>query len=184
MQPEEFQRRLDARLKDKKIVFKAHQRYVLSYGADSLIWYVKEGVILPERNNADGSVIGTGIYGPGSLMGITAFNGDDGFISCIPLKDSVVIGYRWKELNQLILQDTEAHYYITKCLAKRFRLLMNMLELNCMHEVSARIKGFEALLSEFNDPEILNISDAIVAEFIGVHPSSVSRARSKEYRSE
>ena len=184
MKPEEFKKKLDASIRGVILKLKKHQRYMISFGGDGMIWYIQEGIVLAEKVNADGTFLGTGLCKPGELLGVTSYNKDNGIISCIPLKESTLVGYNFNSFRDLIRKDCDAHDYVTEYLARRFRFMMNMLELNSLHEVSARIKYFEGMLMKLNDPEIMNINDTIVAEFIGAHPSSVSRARSKEYRSD
>ena len=173
---------LSTKLEGRLLKLTKHMFYVLAYGADDVIWLITDGVVLAERNNADGTQIGCGIYGPGMLAGITALNGESGVFTCKPLKDTTVQAYRTKELIDLMQSDSELMMYIIQFLCGRFRFMMNSLEMNSLRSVPERIEYFERMLLLYDDPNLLDYGDNVVAEYLGIHPASISRARRKMHQ--
>lgn len=181
MTDSEFVKRLDTALEGRTLKLVKNIFYVLSYGKDDVLWVVTDGVMITERNNSDGTQIGSGIYGPSMIIGITALNGESGIVTCKPLKDTKVVGYSTKELLKLMNEDGEVMMHIVKFLCGRFRFMMNSLEMNSLRSVPERIKYFETLVKAFNDDELLGFGDNTVAEYLGIHPASISRARKQIY---
>ena len=161
----------------KKLNLKRNTNFVVPFGPDDVIWGIDEGIILTERNNNNGTLLGTGIYSRGMLLGITALNGDEGIITCRAIKHSTLIRFKTNDVVDLLKSKPELMMQMIKFLAGRFRFMMNYLEMNSLHNTDERIEYFENMLSKFDDRELLNISDAIIAEYLGMHPISVSRAR-------
>jgi len=184
MDNKEFMAVLEQKLKGRKLKLDTNNYYVLAHGADDVIWLIKDGIIITERNNSDGTKIGCGVYAPGMLAGITALNGESGVITCKPLKDTVVIGYRTKAFVELMESDIEITRYIIRFLCGRFRFIMNSLEMNSIRSVGERIEFFENTLRSFNDPDIFSFGDSTIAEYLGIHPASISRARRQTYKND
>lgn len=168
----------------KLLKAKKNDSYVLAYGASDVIWIVENGVIIPQRNNKDGTLLGTGIYNDGMILGITALNGENGIITCRALKDSTVMCVPTSDVISLMKSNPDVNEYIVGFLCNRFRFMMNLMEMNALHAVSERVQFFDDLLLSFNDPSLRNIEDKIISEFLGIHPASVSRARSEIYKKE
>lgn len=177
----EFVKRLEKECGGNVLKLTKHIFYVLSYGASDRLWLVIDGVIITERNNSDGTQIGCGVYGPGMLVGITALNNESGVITCKPLKDTTVMGIRTKDLLQLMREDHEISMYVVQFLCNRFRFMMNSLEMNSVRSVQERISYFEKMIQSFDDPELFDFGDNVVAEYLGIHPASISRARKQMY---
>lgn len=180
MTAEDFLRLLRDRLDGKTLRMKEKREYVLYYGRDE-IWVVANGVFISERNNDDGTQIGSGIYTKGSILGLNALQGNRGMVSCIALMESTVIGYRTSELLSLMRENFDVHMYITSYSIQRMMFLMKSLEMNSLRTVEEKIDYFDELLNRCCQPYPPNISDSTRAQFLGVNPTSISRARSKKY---
>lgn len=161
----------------KKLNIKCNANFVVPFGPEDVIWGIDEGIIITEKNNNDGTLLGTGIYSKGMLLGVTAFNGDEGIITCRAIKQSTLIRFKTNDVLNLLKSKPELMMQMIKFLAGRFRFMMNYLEMNSLHNTDERIEYFENMLSKFDDPELMNISDTVIAEYLGMHPISVSRAR-------
>lgn len=161
----------------KKLVLKRNASFILTFGYDDVIWGVEDGVILAEKNNNNGTLLGTGIYSRGMLLGVTSLNGDEGIITCRAIKKTTLIRFKTTDVIKLLKKKPELMMDMIKFLAGRFRFMMDYLEINSLHNTDERIEYFENMLSKFGDPELMNISDTVIAEYLGMHPISVSRAR-------
>lgn len=161
----------------KTVTLKRNSTFVLTYGPEDVLWGIDEGVIITEKNNSNGSLLGTGIYSKGMFIGVTAFNNDEGIITCRAIKRSTLTRFKTKEVVELLKRRPDLMLLMLKFLADRFRFFVNFLEMNSLHSTDERVEYFEKMLSQFNDTDILNISDTIIAEYLGMHPISVSRAR-------
>ena len=181
MTDSEFTKYLGDKLDGKILKQNKNVCYVLSFGADDAMWLLQRGVIITEHNNSDGTQIGTGVYGPGMMIGVTAVNGESGIVNCKPLKDAVVVGYRTKDILKLMNENQEITMYLLKFMCGRFRFLMRSLEMNSLRSISERIHFFEKLIKDFGDEELMDFSDNVIAEYLGIHPASISRARKQEY---
>ena len=60
--------------------------------------------------------------------------------------------------------------------------MMNSLEMNSLRSVPERIEYFERMLLLYDDPDLLDYGDNVIAEYLGIHPASISRARRKMYQ--
>lgn len=177
----EFIERLNKKLESRVLKLVKNVCYVLSYGPNDVLWLVQDGVLITERNNSDGTLIGTGVYGPGMIVGVTALNDESGMITCKPMKDTYIAGYKTKELLELMKEDQEITMYLVRFLCGRFRFMMNSLEMNSVRSVQERIEFFEKLIKDHDDGELVSFNDSVVAEYLGIHPVSISRARKQMY---
>lgn len=180
MESQEFIASLKRSLKSKVLSLNKNMVYLIPFSSSDTIWLIEEGRLITERIDKDGNLIGTGVYKGGMLLGVYALIGGENVVTVKPLKKSRLLGFKTQELIQLLRKDQDLLFYVMSFLCERFRFMMNSLEMASLRNVEDRVTFFEDVLAEFNDPELFDISDAAIAEYLGIHPVSVCRARRKK----
>jgi hypothetical protein len=137
------------------------------------MWVVEQGVIISERNSNGGSLIGTGIYSKGMIIGISGLNDINGIVMCKPLQNAVLLGYCQKDVLDLLSTNGDAAIFLLQFACARFYFLLHSLELNSLHDIDERIDELENILSGLKQ----NVPDTVLAEYLGIHPASIGRAR-------
>ena len=178
----QFLNKLIDKVTFKKVLINKHRQCYLSYGPDEYIWYINKGILLSERNTVDGIRIGTGIYSKGMILGLKSFYGDSNIINCVALTDSECYGFKTKEVVSVLYDDVDMMYHTLQLACQRFDFALNVVEIQSMKTVVERIDFLEKKLRDIANGEFLEISDNIIAEFLGVHPVSVSRARKQKFK--
>lgn len=177
MNDEEFKSCIVSELKFKRVFFKTRTQILLPFGPHDYIWYLNSGIILSERLTSDGALLGTGIYGPGMLLGVTGLNGESDVINCKTVSDTELYRFRTDDMMQLFGDFPEIMLYVLRLVGRRFKFALDLVENSTIHTVNERVEFFENRLREIAGDEPVDISDGLVAEFLGIHPVSVSRAR-------
>lgn len=179
MEKFDFARFLSDNLKSRTLNCKQGSTYALEYGSAGMVWMVKSGVLITVQNEESGKEIGTGVYNEGMLLGIVSFTGIDRCVICKMITDVELCGYQAKDVEALLKSNPEACYYAFQFACTRFKYVMDNLRINALDSITERIEKFENMLSSTEELKSVVLPDNVIATYLGIHPSSMSRARKK-----
>lgn len=175
----EFADLLKKNLRSRTMVCKKGSTYALEYGSEGMIWMVESGVLITVQNEESGKEIGTGVYTDGMMLGIVSFTGIDRCVICKMITDVVLRSYRTAEVAELLKSDPDAAYYAFQFACTRFKYVMDNLRINALDSVADRIEKFESILGGNEQLKNVVLPDNVIATYLGIHPSSMCRARKK-----
>ncbi len=179
----EFADFLNKNLKSRTLMCKKGDTYALNYVAAGMVWMVESGIIITEQYSDDGREIGTGIYSDGMLLGISSIVDDSRCVMCRIVKDTVLIGYQTKEFCKLLEENSEACFYALKFACSRYKFAIDTVRLNALDNINTKIEKFNNMLSSNENLKNIDLPDNVIAGYLGIHPSSISRAKKKNSNS-
>lgn len=173
----EFAKLLSENLKSRTIVCRKGEVYALDHTASGMLWVIEKGSLITVELDESGREIGTGIYNSDMIIGISSFFENEHCTTCKPIQDTVLRAYQIKSVIRLLKENPEHCFYALQYAASLFCFSIDFLKLNTFSSLEGRLAWFEKLVREYTQEDQLDIPDTLIAGFLGIHPSSLSRVR-------
>ena len=149
---------------------------LLPIGPDNYLWLIISGWLMGLRGNSEGDMKGTGLNGPGDILGLTGFSGVTKDVPFYALTDAVILRVSTKDFTKLMEEDPKLSKFMVSYLSERYMMLLEELEKSTLLPLAERIENFKHQVESIPD---INVPKSVIAFAVGAHPVSVSRLLKK-----
>jgi len=146
----------------------------LQVGPDASLWLVQSGWLIGLRQNIEGDMKGTGLHGPGDLIGLVGLSGITKAIPFYALSDCIVSRIPTLEFTRMIAKDAKAGAFMVSYLSERYSKLLDELERSTLLPLGERIEAFISQMESLQG-KALSVPQTVIAFAVGAHPVSISR---------
>ncbi|WP_324716756.1 Crp/Fnr family transcriptional regulator [Carboxydochorda subterranea] len=151
--------------------------HVLHIGDDGYVWLVVSGWLLGMRGNAEGRLKGTGLFGPGDLLGMSSLGGNVREVPFYSIGETEVIQVSRLALDRAVERDDTLCRWLLKYMCMRYSELLDELEVSTLLPLRQRIEAFERKLTQKMPVSVERpVPQTVLAWAVGGHPVSVCRA--------
>lgn len=149
---------------------------LLPIGPDNYLWLIISGWLMGLRGNSEGDMKGTGLNGPGDILGLTSFSGVTKDVPFYALTEANILRVSTKDFTKLMEEDPKLSKFMVGYLSERYTMLLEELEKSTLLPLAERIENFKHQVESIPD---INVPKSVIAFAVGAHPVSVSRLLNK-----
>ena len=163
-------------LNKKPFSFRKKELHLLSFGGNEYLWIITSGWMLALRGNLEGQMKGTGLFGPGEILGLIGLDGQSREVPVYVISNTQGLRIPTADFKELMEHDINLGKYMTTYACSRYAKLLDELEQSTLLGLDKRIQKFRNKTDQlFSEEGKIKVSETAIAWAVGAHPVSVCR---------